>query len=192
MKPIQTQRFMLLCTLIGIAAVAAHAACLADVCAPEEKSASYLTLQEVEQFQIETLKQGLERRGSKLKPGQATLLAADGQLFGVVPDRPVKHPNGSVEMPAGWLPEIPAGHPWLGRLTPSDNAFYSFVEERIIKARLYDPRNPEHAEAVTAYLKKANSSDPAFPGWTAIGGRKECPKKVFDAAGTGPDVDPNL
>jgi hypothetical protein len=90
-------------------------------------------------------------------------------------------------MPKGWLPAIPAGHPWGQKLTPADDAFYSYVEERIIKPNLFDETNPDHVKAIDAYLAKANSSNPRFVGWTYAGGKTECPKKMADA-GARPDA----
>jgi hypothetical protein len=177
-KASQIQRLMFLFAIAGLAAVTADFACLDDVCAPNEtKTAAFRVMDEVMANRIKTLDQGA------LTPEQRIRLARDGQVFGAVKlDRPIKHPNGAIEMPKGWLPEIPDGHPWRGKLTPSDEAFYSFVEERIIKAKLFDPQNAEHMKMVQAYLDKANSSQPEFVGWTYAGGRTECLKKKRDAA----------
>jgi hypothetical protein len=184
LKRTQIQRLMFLFAIGGLFAVTADFACLEDVCA-DMKSAAFTSMDAVLTHRIETLKEGLVRSGIALNDAQTKKLQSDGQLFGVVKlDRPVKHPNGAIEMPKGWLPEIPAGHPWRAKLTPSDDAFYSFVEERIIKARLFDPANADMVTAVDAYLKKAQSRSPQFVGWTYQGGRTECPKKVLDAFGT--------
>jgi hypothetical protein len=177
---------MFLFAIAGLAAVTADFACLEDVCAPDMQQAQFRSMDEVRKFAVETLDQALLRSGVTLSDAQRLQLTKTGQLTGVVKlDRPVKHPNGTVEMPAAWLPEIPEGHPWRLKLTPADDAFYSFVEERIIKSRLYDPTNPDHAAAIDAYLRKANSSSPDFVHWTYAGGRTECPMKKNDAAGTG-------
>jgi len=184
LKRTQIQRLMFLFAIGGLFAVTADFACLEDVCA-DMKSAAFTSMDAVLTHRIETLKEGLARSGVVLNDAQANKLKSDGQLFGVVKlDRPVKHPNGAIEMPKGWLPEIPENHPWRAKLTPSDDAFYSFVEERIIKARLFDPENADMVAAVDAYLKKAHSRSPQFVGWTYQGGRTECPKKVLDAFGT--------
>jgi hypothetical protein len=186
LKRTQIQRLMFLFAIGGLFAVTADFACLEQVCA-DMKSAAFTSMDAVLAHRIELLNEGLARSGVSLTDAQSQKLKADGQLFGVVKlDRPVKHPNGAIEMPKGWLPEIPEGHPWRAKLTTADDAFYSFVEERIIKARLFDPSNPEMVSAVEAYLKKAHSSSPQFVGWTYQGGRTECPKKVLDAAGTLP------
>ena len=191
LKHTQIQRLMFLFAIAGLFAVAADFACLEDVCG-QMQSAQFTSKASVLSNRIELLEEGLQRSGITLSEGQQARLKADGQLFGVVKlDRPVKHPNGAVEMPAGWLPQISAGHPWLTKLTPADDAFYSYVEERIIKSRLYDPTNPEHEAAVAAYLAKAESPTPKWVGWTYAGGRTECPKKVQDAAGSmAPDGGP--
>jgi hypothetical protein len=191
LKHTQIQRLMFLFAVGGLFAITADFACLEDVCAPSQ-SAALTSMDAILKFRIETLNEGLARSGVTLSGTQAAKLKADGQLFGVVKlDRPVKHPNGAVEMPKGWLPEIPEGHPWRAKLTPADDAFYSFVEERIIKSRLFDPTNVEMSNAVAAYLKKAHSANPRFTGWTYQGGRTECPKKVLDAPGTNtPDGSP--
>jgi hypothetical protein len=179
MKPL-----MFFCGIALLFAVSADFACLEDVCA-ESSSAAFTSRDQVLAHRIETLDEALARSEVRLDGSQKATLKAKGALVGLVKlDRPVKHPNGTVEMPKGWLPEIPAGHPWGQKLTPADDAFYSFVEERIIKPRLYDPANAEHVAAVEAYLAKANSSNPRFVGWTYAGGKTECPKKVLDAFGT--------
>ena len=181
-KPTQIQRSMFLFALAGLAAVTADFACLEDVCAPDQLQAQFRTLAEVEKLRIETLDERLARSGVALGPDQRAKLSRDRQLLGVLKlDRPVKHPGGRVEMPEGWLPTIPEGHPWKKKLTPADDAFYSFVEERIIKARLYDPTNADHVAAIDAYLRKAGSSQPTFSGWTYVGGRTECKKRVQDS-----------
>jgi len=183
-KHTQIQRLMFLFAIAGLLAITADFACLENVCADMQTSA-FTSREQVLQHRIETLDQALARSAVALDESQRTALAANGQLLGVVKlDRPVKHPNGTVEMPKGWLPEIPAGHPWGQKLTPADDAFYSYVEERIIKPNLFDETNPEHVKAIDAYLKKANSADPKFVGWTYAGGKTECPKKKADAAGT--------
>jgi hypothetical protein len=184
LKHTQIQRLMFLFAIAGLFAVTADFACLEDVCG-QMQSALYTSKDAVLQNRIELLDEALQRSGVSLTAIQAARLRSEGQLFGVVKlDRPVKHPNGAIEMPANWMPEIPAGHPWLTKLTPSDDAFYSFVEERIIKPRLYDPTNAEHVAAVDAYLAKSQSPTPKWVGWTYAGGRTECPKKVQDAPGT--------
>jgi hypothetical protein len=183
-KHTQIQRLMFLFAIAGLFAITADFACLENVCA-EGETAAFTSREQVLQHRIETLDQALARQGVRLDESQRTTLKTNGQLFGLVKlDRPVKHPNGTVEMPKGWLPEIPAGHPWGQKLTPADDAFYSYVEERIIKPNLYDESNPEHVKAIDAYLRKANSSNPTFVGWTYAGGKTECPKKMADAEGT--------
>ncbi len=190
-KSNQIQRLTFLFAVAGLAAVTADFACLEDVCAPEPRQAALRTIDDVGKYRIETLDEGLVRSGVGLTAEQRLALKRKGQLFGVVKlDRPVKHPNGAIEMPNGWLPEIADGHPWRRKLTPADDAFYSFVEERIIKAKLYDPTRPDHREAVGAYLQKASSPDPSFIGWTYIGGRTECRKKVQDS-GPPPPPEPD-
>jgi hypothetical protein len=188
-KHTQIQRLMFLFAIAGLFAISADFACLEDVCA-QMSTAAFTSWDQVKQHKLETLDQALARQGVRLDESQRTALKTNGQLFGVVSlDRPVKHPNGVIEMPKGWLPAIPAGHPWGQKLTPADDAFYSFVEERILKPNLYDETKADQVAAVDAYLKKANSSSPQFVGWTYAGGKTECPKKVLDAYGTyGPDA----
>jgi hypothetical protein len=183
-KHTMVQRLMFLCGIAMLFAVTADFACLEDVCA-DMASNGFTTRDQVNAYQIETLDQAMARSGFEMTAEQKAILKAQGQLVGALKlDRPVKHPNGSVEMPANWLPAIPAGHPWGQKLTPADDAFYSFVEERIIKPRLYDPKNADHQAAIDAYLAKATSSSPKFVAWTYAGGKTECPKKVLDAEGT--------
>jgi hypothetical protein len=175
---------MFLFAIAGLFAITADFACLEDVCA-EGQQGAYRTMDEIMKDRVLTLKDALDRSSTTLTSDQEKALARDGQLLGVVKlDRPVKHPNGNVEMPAGWLPAIPEGHPWQKKLTPNDDAYYSFVEERILKAKLFDPANPEHVRAANAYLTKVNSDFPEFVGWSyAV--RTECPKKKQDARGVG-------
>ncbi len=180
LKPVQIQRLMFLFAIAGLFAVTADFACLKDVCA-EMRSGAYRTEAEIRGEKIETLRDALARSGIELDQDQRVTLARNGQLLGVAKvDRPIKHPNGAIEMPAGWLPEIPEGHPWRRKLTPTDDAFYSYLEERVLKPKLYDPENPEHRLAVEAYLKKRQSSSPEFVGWT-YEPRTECEKKVYDS-----------
>jgi hypothetical protein len=89
------------------------------------------------------------------------------------------------------LPTIPAGHPWASDLSPSDDAFYSFFEERIVRAGLFDPENPQHMQWANAYLAKQNSTDPDFIGWT-YANRTECAKIKYDAKGTMAPTDARL
>lgn len=193
LKPSQIHRLMFLFAIAGLAAVTADFACLEDVCAPDMQQAQFRSMDEIRKFAIESLDGALLRSGVTLTDAQKVRLRTNGELKGVVKlDRPVKHPNGSIEMPSGWLPEIPEGHPWRLKLTPADDAFYSYVEERIIKARLFDPTNPDHLSAIDAYLRKATSSTPDFVHWTYAGGRTECPKKKNDAFGGGSDAQPDI
>lgn len=180
----QVQRLMFLFAVAGLFAVSGEFACLEDVCAPE-KSASYRSMDDISKTRIRSLDEALTSQGVVLTPEQREKLSAERKLFGVVKlDVPVRHPNGEVEMPKGWLPKIPADHAWGKKLTPADDAFYSYVEERIFRAKLFDPTNAEHVKAAEAYLAKANSPSPEFIGWTAEE-RTECEKIKMDAAGTG-------
>jgi hypothetical protein len=184
LKPKQLQRLLFLFAVAGLFAVTADFACLDDVCA-ELRTAEYRTMDDIRKERILTLDEALAGQGLDLSAEQKTRLRREGRLTGLLKvDRPVKHPDGTIEMPKGWLPEIPEGHPWRGKLTPSDDAFYSFVEERIFRAKLFDPANPEHVRAAEAYLAKAGSKNPEFVGWT-YAQRTECRKKVLDARGVG-------
>jgi hypothetical protein len=184
LKRTQVQRLMFLFAIAGLFAVAADFACLQDVCG-ETQQAEFSSAEMIDQHRILRLADALASARITLSPAQQTRLAKDGKLFGLVRlDRPVKHPDGAIEMLPGYLPEIPAGHPWLTRLTPADDAFYSFVEERIIRPNLFDPENPEHVAAIKAYLHKAGSASPRFVGWTYAGSRTECPRIMKDAPGS--------
>src|SRR6185295_9215875 len=111
-KHTQIQRLMFLFAIAGLLAITADFACLENVCA-EEQSAAFTSRDQVLQHRIETLDQALARSGLGLDDSQRTALAANGQLPAALKlDRPVKLSNGTVVMPKGWLPEIPAGHPW--------------------------------------------------------------------------------
>ena len=159
----QVQRLMFLFAVAGLFAVSADFACLEDVCA-ESQTGAYQSMGAINQDRIRTLEEGLAAAGQTLTPDQRDTLAREGQLFGVVKlTVPVKHPNGAVEMPAGWLKAIPEGHPWAKPLTPADDAYYSFVEERIFRSKLFDPANPEHQKAANAYLAKVASKDSRVP-----------------------------
>jgi hypothetical protein len=178
------QRLMFLFAVAGLFAVTADFACLEDVCA-DSQTAAYHSMGDINKDRIRTLNEGLAAGGQTLTPDQKQALARDGQLLGVVKlTQPILHPNGTVEMPDGWLKPIPANHPWAKRLTPADDAYYSFVEERIFRSKLFNPSNPEHQQAAKAYLNKAASDKPEFLGWSAES-RTECEKKKTDARGTG-------
>jgi hypothetical protein len=179
------QRLMFLFAIAGLFAVTADFACLEDVCA-DSQTGAYKTMGEINKERIRTIDEALAERGLTLSIDQQRTLARDGQLTGVLAlTRPVKHPNGTVEMPAGWLKPIPEGHPWAKPLTPADDAYYSFVEERIFRAKLFDPANPEHVKAADAYLAKVNApTHSEFIGWSAES-RTECEKKKTDAKGVG-------
>jgi hypothetical protein len=177
---VQLQRLMFLFAIAGLFAVTADFACLEDVCA-EMHTGAYHTMNDIMKDRVLTLKDALDKSGVSLTAAQQAALVRDGQLLGVLKlTQPVKHPNGTVEMPAGWLPAIPEGHPWSRVLTPSDDAYYSFVEERIFKARLFDPANAEHQQAAAAYLAKRSSDVPDYVGWT-YESRTECEKKKLDS-----------
>lgn len=159
------RNFALLLGLGGLLAVSAQFAC-SDTKCETSRSGYFTSMSDIEQNRIETFATALGRQGVVLSPAQNATLARDGQLFGVLRlDRPVKHPSGAVEMPEGWLPEIPEGHPWAKALSPSDDAFYSWFEERIVDARLFDPANPQHVEWANAYLAKVHGGE-SFVGWS--------------------------
>jgi hypothetical protein len=184
------QRLMFLFAVAGLFAVTADFACLEDVCA-DSQTGAYQTMGDIMKDRIRTLDEGLAAGGQTLTPDQRQTLARDGQLLGVVKlTQPVLHPNGTVEMPSGWLKEVPENHPWAKKLTPADDAYYSFVEERIFKSKLFDPANLEHQKAANAYLAKTASANPEFLGWSAES-RTECAKIKTDARGTGAEPDAN-
>jgi len=183
----QLQRLMFLAAIAGLFAVSADFACLAKVCA-EDGSGAYRTRADIDQERIRTFNEALAQTGAVLTPEQQQTLSREGQLFGVVKlDRPVKHPNGNVEMPTNWLAAIPEGHPWAKPLTPADDAYYSFVEERIFRAKLFDPANPAHKQAAAAYLDRIEKGQ-SFISWTTES-RTECEKIKLDARGTGVDAE---
>jgi hypothetical protein len=177
---VQLQRLMFLFAIAGLFAVTADFACLEDVCA-EMHTGSYRSMNDIMKDRVQTLNDLLDKSGTVLTDAQRTALARDGHLLGVLKvSQPVKHPDGTIEMPTGWLPEIPAGHPWARALTPNDDAYYSYIEERIFKAKLFDPANAEHQKAAAAYLAKLGSDAPDYVGWT-YESRTECAKKMLDS-----------
>ncbi len=182
----QFQRLMFLFAISGLVAATANYACLPDVCA-DTKTAEFRTMDELNQYRIATLSEALGSGNLSLSESQGI----KGQGMAAKLNRPVKLSDGSVDMPADWLPAIPEGHPWGSALTPSDDAFYSFFEERIVRARLFDPSNPQHMEWAQAYLAKTRSNDPEFIGWT-YANRTECAKIRYDAKGTMAPVDARL
>jgi len=166
MRSRQLQQFMLLVGMCGLLTVSAQFACSDTTTCAQARGAYFSSMGEIQGNQIETFDRAVDRQGLVLTAAQKSTLDRDGQLFGVLKlDRPVKHPNGTVEMPSGWLPEIPEGHPWAKPLTPTDDAFYSWFEERVVDARLYDPTNPTHVEWANAYLAKAAAGE-TFTGWS--------------------------
>jgi hypothetical protein len=185
------QRLMFLFAIAGLVAVTADFACLKDVCA-DLKQAEFRTMEDLQANRIDSLEAALSRSNLALPGDKLTELRQRGHLFGVLKlDRPVKHPDGTVELPTGWLPELPEGHPWAGKLTPADDAFYSFFEERIVKAKLFDPTNAEHMSWAQAYLAKQQTKSPEFMGWT-YASRTSCDKLKYDAAGTKPPPDAGI
>lgn len=179
----QFQRMMFLFAISGLVAATANYACLPDVCA-DLKTAQFRTMDEVSAFRIRTLNEAMVNDAISLDNSQRLTLKTQGKLLGIVKlTAPVKHPNGTIEMPENWLPAIPEGHPWGSELTPADDSFYSFFEERILKARLYDPENPQHVQWAKAYVAKSSSNDPDFIGWT-YANRTECSRIKYDATGT--------
>ena len=105
----QVQRLMFLFAIAGLFAVTADFACLEDVCA-DSQTGAYRTMGDIAKERIRTLDEALAESGVTLTPDQRQTLDRDGQLLGVVKlDRPVKHPNGKVEMAADWLAADPRG-----------------------------------------------------------------------------------
>ncbi len=175
MRSRQLQQFMLLIGLCGLLTVSAQFACSDDNCSAARQGA-FTSLDELNQNRIEAFGEALARQGVVLADAQRESLARDGQLLGAIKlDRPIKHPNGTIEMPDGWLPEIPEGHPWAKPLTPADDAFFSWFEERIVDARLFDPTNGLHVEWANAYLAKVTAGG-NFMGWSYATGTS-CPTK---------------
>src|SRR2546429_3015214 len=102
LKHTQIQRLMFLFAIAGLFAGTADFACLEDVCA-QMQSAQFVTMDAVLKHRIESLDEALARSNVTLSETQRTKLKSDGQLLGVVKlDRPVKHPNGTIEMPPSW------------------------------------------------------------------------------------------
>ena len=180
----QFQRLMFLFAISGLVAATANYACLPDVCA-DTQTAEFRSMDELNRYRIATLNEVLASGNPSLGDNENSTLKATGKLAGLAAklNRPVKLADGSVEMPPDWMPAVPEGHPWGSALSPSDDAFYSFFEERIVRARLFDPSNAQHVEWAEAYLAKSRSNDPEFVGWT-YAKRTECSKIRYDAAGS--------
>lgn len=175
MRTTSLRQFSLLCGIGGLLALSAQYACTDSDCKTIERAPAYQTVEAIDAHAVETLDAALARQGRTLSAAQAGALSRDGHLFGVASlDRPIKHPDGLIEMPAGWLPPIPDGHPWARTLTPTDDAFYSWFEERVLEARLFDPQSPQHVAWATAYLAKGRT-DGTFQGWT-YAASTACPK----------------
>jgi len=182
---------MILCSILGLIAATANYACLPDVCA-DLKSSDFHSMQDLQAQRIKTLREALGEQGVKLDSSAQLTLKKSGHLLGVAKSNlPIKHPDGTVEIGSAALPAIPAGHPWASELSASDDAFYSFFEERIVRAGLFDPENPQHMRWANAYLTKQNSADPDFIGWT-YANRTECAKIKYDAKGTMAPIDARL
>lgn len=175
------QRLMFLFGAGGIGLVVGNAACLEDLCA-DSKTAEFRSLDDLAAMRILSFAEVMQ---SSQRPGAPEQLAADGRNLALRVNRPVKMPDGSIAMPDGWLPPIPDDHPWADMSGPGHPAFDSFFEERVVRPRLYDPENATHQAWARAYLDKARSNSPEFPGYT-YAERTECVKKKFDAPGTCP------
>src|SRR5438094_102760 len=94
----QVQRLMFLFAIAGLFAVAADFACLQDVCG-ETQQAQFTSLGMINEHRVLSLADALASAKITLDQGQRARLKKEGQLFGVAPlARPVKHPNGAVEM----------------------------------------------------------------------------------------------
>jgi hypothetical protein len=165
------QRLMFLLGIGGLAAGLANIGCLEDVCA-DTKEAAFRSMDDILAMRITLAEQGIGGEG-----------LGDRQAQSLRINRPVKDPDGTVVMPAGWLPPIPADHPWNNVTGPESDAFYSYFEERVLRPMLYDDSNPTHRQWAKLYLEKSRSADPEFPAYT-YAEKTSCEKKQFDAAGT--------
>ncbi|MDZ4697030.1 MAG: hypothetical protein SGI86_17975 [Deltaproteobacteria bacterium] len=172
------QRLMFLLGIGGLAAGLANIGCLEDVCT-DSKEAAFRSMDDILAMQIAAAEQGLGTEGLD-RPGR---ISADGKTLAAQLNRPVKNLDGSIDMPPGWLPPIPADHPWNNVNGPESDAFYSYFEERVLRPMLFDGSNPTHRQWAKLYLEKSRSADPEFPAYT-YAERTSCAKEKFDAAGT--------
>jgi hypothetical protein len=116
-----------------------------------------------------------EEHDLTLTAEQETKLREVGDLVGDIQlDRPVKFPNGKVGMPDGWLPELPAEHPWAQTPATTDESFAAWFEVRIVDPLLYDPDLPTDTYWAHAYLEQtAASTDGAITSY--VGADSSCP-----------------
>lgn len=188
----QFQRLMFLFAISGLVAATANYACLPEVCA-DTKTAEFRTMDEINAHRVVTVNEALAAGNLSLSDDERATLKTRGVVPGLAArlNRPVKLPDGTIDTPKDWLPAIPEGHPWGSELSTSDDAFYSFFEERIVKGQMFDPANPKHVEWAEAYLAKSRSNDPEFIGWT-YANRTECAKIRYDAKGSTAQTDTRL
>jgi len=94
-----------------------------------------------------------------LTTAQQTKLTNTGDLVGdLTLDRPVKFPDGKVDMPKGWLPALPTDSPWITTPATTDATFAAWFEVRVVDPLLYDPADASHRTWATAYLKQVSSA----------------------------------
>lgn len=123
------------------------------------RNARYRSIAEIEAKQIMLFADWLDAHGIVLTSAQQSRLDANGNLVGeFVVDRPVKHADGTVEMPDGWLPSLPADHPWQTPPASDDALFAAWFEVRIVDPLLYDPAVAQHIAWAGQYLLLTGSA----------------------------------
>ena len=140
------------CTGAALTAPAADESCL--------RPQKYSSAEEILSQRILLWEEYAEERRIELSPSQQRRLEQSGDLAGVFDlERPVKFPNGVVDQPLGWLPALPADHPWNTPPGADEPTFAAWFEVRIVDPLLYDPENEDHAAWSIAYLVATADTD---------------------------------
>ena len=124
------------------------------------RPAQFSSQSQLEAHRVMELDEFLDTTKTELSALQQNLLAAQGHLIGELEiHRPIKHPNGEVEQPVGWLEVLPEGHPCKKPPAVDDPTFAAWFEIRIIDPLLYDPSEEIHREWGMRYLQLVHPDD---------------------------------
>lgn len=132
-----------------------------DTC---ERPPKYRTQDELELHEILKFEDWLSQTGTVLTSEQTDRLNQTGDLVGVFTaelTKPVKFPNGLIDMPAAYLPSLPNGHPWNDPMTADNTGsfpktFPAYFEVRVVDPFLLDLDRYDHVEWSEAYLTVVN------------------------------------